>query len=66
MISAVVIIASVVLAGAFTLGWLLSRGLREAIERPKHSFQDQLRRYDRQCRAGREPAARAGNEAEGE
>jgi hypothetical protein len=53
VISAVVIMVSVALAGAFTLAWLLSRSLREAIERPKHSFQDQLRRYDRQCREHR-------------
>ena len=49
MISAIVIVASIVLAAAFSAAWLLSPGFRQAIERPKHSFQDQVTMYDRQC-----------------
>lgn len=50
MISTLIVIASVVLAAAFSLAWLVRRDLREQIERPKHEFQDQLREYDRQHR----------------
>jgi len=53
MISAIVIVSSIVLATAFSLAWLLRPDLREEIERPKHSFQDQLRRYDRRHRESR-------------
>jgi len=49
MISAIVIIASIVLAAAFSIAWLLLPGFRRAVERPKHSFQDQVTMYDRQC-----------------
>ena len=53
MISAIVILASLAFGLAFFLAWLLRPGLREEIERPKYWFQDQLRRYDRQCQGGR-------------
>jgi hypothetical protein len=52
MISAIVIISSVVLAVAFMLAWLLRPSLREEIERPKHWFQDQVHRYDQRCQDG--------------
>jgi len=54
MISSIVIIASLVLAAAFILAWLLRPGLRQEIERPKHWFQDELRRYDQQCKGEQE------------
>ena len=54
MISSIVIIASLVLAAAFILAWLLRPGLRQEIERPKHWFQDELRRYDQQCQGEQE------------
>jgi hypothetical protein len=54
MISAVVIVASLVLAAAFVLAYVLGPGLRDEIERPKHWFQDQVRRYDRRCQDERE------------
>lgn len=50
MISAIVIVASIVLGVAFTFAWRFRPGLRDEIERPKHWFQDQVRRYDRACR----------------
>lgn len=49
MISAIVIAASIVLAIAFILIFALQPGLREEVERPKHWFVDQVRRYDRHC-----------------
>ena len=49
MISMLIVIGSLTLAVAFSLAWLLRSDLREQVERPKHSFQDQLRQYDRRC-----------------
>jgi hypothetical protein len=49
VISNIVVILSIVFAGAFFIAWLLRRDLRERIERPKHRFQDQLRQYDKKC-----------------
>jgi len=54
VISAIVIVASLVLATAFALMYALRPGLREEIERPKHWFQNQLDRYDRHCQNERE------------
>ena len=54
MISAIVIVASLVLAAAFVLAYALGPGLRDEIERPKHWFQDQVHRYDRRCQDERE------------
>lgn len=59
MISSIVIIASLALAAAFLLAWILRPGLRQEIERPKHWFQDELRRYDRHCQS--EQAKRKAN-----
>lgn len=50
MISTLIVIASVVLAAAFSLAWLVRRDLRAQIERPKHEFQSRLREYDRHHR----------------
>ena len=49
MISNLIVILSMVFAGAFFLAWLLRRDLREQIEQPKHGFQDRVLEYDRQC-----------------
>lgn len=46
MISYIVIVASLVLAAAYVLAWLIRPGFRQDIERPKHWFQNELRRYD--------------------
>jgi hypothetical protein len=55
MISSIVIIGSLLLAALFIVAWVLRPGLRREIERPKHWFQDELRRYDRECQGKREP-----------
>ncbi len=47
MITGTIVIASIALAAAFTVGWLLLPGLRAWIERPKYQFQERLRQYDR-------------------
>jgi hypothetical protein len=48
MISATIIIASVVLALAYACVWCINPRFRQQIEQPKHWFQDQLEKYDRQ------------------
>ena len=50
MIPAIIVVASLALAAAFTLAWLLNPGLRERIEAPKHLFHDRARQYDREIR----------------
>jgi hypothetical protein len=52
VITAIVILASIALAAAFCVAWLVLPGFRQAIERPKHSFQDHVKQYDRQCHEG--------------
>jgi hypothetical protein len=49
MISATIIIASVVLALVYACVWLINPRFRQEIEQPKHWFQDQLEQYDREC-----------------
>lgn len=46
-------------AGLFWLIWFVRRDLREQIELPKHNFQDNVQRYDEQCKTDRmkEPEA---------
>jgi len=47
MVTTIIVVASLALAAAFTLGWLLKPSLRAQIEAPKHFFQDRVRQYDR-------------------
>jgi hypothetical protein len=47
MMLTIVVGASLVLGAAFVLVWLLRPDVREQVERPKHRFQEQVRRYDR-------------------
>jgi len=47
MVTTIIVVASLALAAAFTLGWLLKPSLRAQIEAPKHFFQEQVRQYDR-------------------
>lgn len=54
MISAIVVISSLVLGIAFVLIFALRPDLREEVERPKHWFQDQVARYDRRCKTDRD------------
>ncbi len=49
MITAFIVISSVIFALIFTVVWLLRPGLRRQIESPKHHFQEQIRAYNRQC-----------------
>lgn len=46
MITNLIVIASLVLTGAFVLAWLVSPALRARIEQPKHQFQDTLQQYE--------------------
>jgi hypothetical protein len=61
MISATIILASIVLALVYACAWCLNPRFRQQIEQPKHWFQDQLEKYDRECgealRAEQEPDA---------
>lgn len=54
MISIIVIAASLALAAAYILAWLLRPGFRRDIEHPKHWFQNELRRYDQGLEGERE------------
>ena len=53
MITTIIVVASLALAVAFTLAWLLKPGLREQIEAPKHLFHDQVRQYDESIETAR-------------
>jgi hypothetical protein len=56
VITDAIVLAAVILSGAFLAAWLLSPTLRAWIERPKHQFQDAVRRYDRAQRGGDDAA----------
>ena len=49
MISATIIVLSVVFALAYAMVWCVNPRFRRQIEQPKHWFQDQLEKYDREC-----------------
>jgi hypothetical protein len=51
MITNIIVIASLVLAGMFLVAWCCSPALRRWVERPKYRFLDSVQRYDR-TRAG--------------
>ena len=46
MIATIIVTLSLLLAGIYTLAWLLRPGLRRQIEQPKYQFQDQVRQHD--------------------
>jgi hypothetical protein len=46
VIAGIIVSGSIVFAAALALAWLLSPELRAWLERPKHRFQDSVRRYD--------------------
>jgi hypothetical protein len=52
--STLVIVATVLMAGGYLLAYLLNPAWRKRIEQPKHCFQQQLQRYDRQTRESHE------------
>jgi hypothetical protein len=53
-----IVVSSAVLAVAFAFAWLVRPGFRERIEGPKHRFQRDLSRYDRECREAPRSARR--------
>jgi hypothetical protein len=60
VITAVIVISSVLLAALFVWAWISRPAFREQVEYPKHSFQAQLRAYDQYCdqeRVSRETGA---------
>ena len=50
MISAFIVITSVLLAAGFGIAWVAIPRLRSKIEDPKYAFQDQLQAYNQQVR----------------
>ena len=64
MITAIIVIVSVVLAVAFVIAWLVKPALRRRVEDPKHLFADQVRQYDEQCQDAPTPAGVRSNDAE--
>ena len=58
MITTTIVTASIALALAFSVAWVLRPGLRARIEHPKHEFQRRLRRYDRTMMSGPDEAPR--------
>ena len=48
MIAAIIVIASIVFAGAFTIAYLVRPTLRKQVEAPKFIFQEQIRQYNAQ------------------
>ena len=64
MITTTIVLASLALAAAFTLTWLLKPSLREQIEAPKHLFQEQVQQYDRGVQDARERSGGGSDEPE--
>jgi len=64
MITTIIVAASLALAVAFTLAWLLKPQLRAQIEAPKHLFQAQLRQYDRGLEDARDTSGGGADEAD--
>jgi len=50
MLTAIILIGSILLATGFAVLWMVSPTFRQRIERPKHLFADQVRQYDEQNR----------------
>ena len=48
MIAAIIVIVSIIFAGAFTIAYLVRPALRRQIEAPKFIFQEQIRQYNAQ------------------
>jgi len=54
VITNLIVLASLALAVAFVIAWLVLPDLRAWIERPKYEFQDAVQGYDRSQRTHRE------------
>jgi len=48
MIAATIVCVSLLFALVYTLAYFLKPGLRDQIESPKYTFQEQIRQYNRQ------------------
>lgn len=57
MIAEIIVVVTLVFAAGLTLAWAFSPAVRVWLERPKHTLQDSLLRYDRQ----RVPGSRSGD-----
>jgi hypothetical protein len=58
MLTAIILVGSILLAAGFAVAWFVSPAFRQRIERPKHLFADQVRQYDEQYReTGGKPGA---------
>ena len=55
MITAFIVISSLLLAGAFAFAWATRPELRRRIERPKHLFAAQVQQYDKDLRSTDSP-----------
>jgi hypothetical protein len=53
MITAIIVVASLVFAVAFVVAWCCSPSLRRWVERPKYRFLESVRQYDRTRAGGR-------------
>jgi hypothetical protein len=47
MTATLIVLGTIVFGVAFLVAWLVRRDVRAWLERPKHRFQDHVRRYDR-------------------
>ncbi len=64
MITTIIVVASLALAAAFTLAWLLKPSLRQQIEAPKHLFHDRVRQYDEFIETARSVSGGSSDESE--
>ena len=64
MIAAFIVIASIVLAVAFIIAWIVKPDFRKQVESPKYAFQEQVERYNRQTQEdSRDAVPRGTNES---
>lgn len=54
MISTIIVTATLLMAGVFTLAYLINPELRRRVEAPKYVFLDQLTKYDQSLTEDRE------------
>ena len=57
MMAELVVFGTIALAAAFTLAWVIRGDLRQWLESPKHGFDQNVRRYDRETLGGAPHAA---------
>ncbi len=59
MISTIIVTVTLLMAGAFTLAYLLSPETRRRVEAPKHVFLQQLTKYDQSLTEDRDKRSEA-------